>query len=466
MALACAYRAFQAPAELLIYPACILFVAVSAWCFWSWRRLCGEFPDPYILFLLATILFNGGQAILEVGHANPNGLLGNSFSSESLLNTLFFTTAGVLSLHLGALLSFAVARKKVETHSTAPVVKNHLRASRLIGLLMIAVSLLPWVTALRQATDAVMSYGYFVGLFQQNAATGLGGTPNVLGMFLLPGAFFLLAGSRRQRFGRWLGLATIGAYSAAHLFLGSRAPAIAALAACLWLYDRSVYPVRKIVLVGVTAVVLVMVPVVAAVRNLDAGRRSVDTVLGAFSLTRNPAVSTISEMGTSMSAVAYTIDLVPAARGYDMGKSYMFALLTVFPNLFWDVHPIVAHGLLGNWLIWTVDPARAAEGGGLGFSFLAEAYLNFGWYGAPLALAVIGFLVGILAKWTRGSDDAARLAAIATILSFTLILARGESASVVRGVIWYSLLPLLAVRALSRVRRHCVVRWQIQSRSS
>lgn len=150
-------------------------------------------------------------------------------------------------------------------------------------------------------------------------------------------------------------------------------------------------------------------------------------------------------MGGSMQTVTYTIELVPGTRAYDMGDSYYYAALTAVPNLFWRVNPGVARGLLSDWLIREVDPYTASVGGGLGYSFIAEAYLNFGWWGVPLVLGLIGLLFGGLVLWAGRSGDIARLATVASFASFFLFFARGEAALVVRGLVWYAILPYLAI---------------------
>ena len=66
------------------------------------------------------------------------------------------------------------------------------------------------------------------------------------------------------------------------------------------------------------------------------------------------------------------------------------------PNLFWDIHPTIARGLACDWITETVDPFADLVGGGLGYSFIAEAYLNFGWFGVPIVTGIIGFLFGNL----------------------------------------------------------------------
>ena len=98
--------------------------------------------------------------------------------------------------------------------------------------------------------------------------------------------------------------------------------------------------------------------------------------------------------------------LVPESRPYDYGISYLYALTAIMPNIGWQVHPSVAHGLLSDWLIKTVDPVVARGGGGLGFSFIAEAYLNFGWFGGPVWLGVVGFILCWLFLKADGADPA------------------------------------------------------------
>ncbi len=153
-----------------------------------------------------------------------------------------------------------------------------------------------------------------------------------------------------------------------------------------------------------------------------------------------------------MQTIAYTIELVPKFREFQWGADYLYALFTVVPNLFWKLHPTVDRGLAGLWLAWAVRPEFAAIGGGLGYSFIAEAYLNFGWFGAPIALGVIGFLFAKFTLWAAKSKEPDRMAAVASFISFFLFFARAESGVMVRSVVWYSWFPYLSVCLLSRLR--------------
>src|ERR1017187_8886241 len=98
------------------------------------------------------------------------------------------------------------------------------------------------------------------------------------------------------------------------------------------------------------------------------------------------------------------------SRPFDGGVSYLYAALAGFPNVAWSIHPTTAHGTLSAWLVYTVMPYAAANGCGLGYSFIAEAYENFGWIGVPLVLLVTGWIAGRLSEAVRGRSDPASLA--------------------------------------------------------
>jgi len=89
-----------------------------------------------------------------------------------------------------------------------------------------------------------------------------------------------------------------------------------------------------------------------------------------------------------------------------------------------------------------VDRVTALSGGGLGFSFIAEAYLNFGAFGGPVLLGFTGFALAWLFLKADG-DDPAKHAFAASFLAFLFVFARGESAIVVRGLVWYAVIPYL-----------------------
>jgi hypothetical protein len=180
---------------------------------------------------------------------------------------------------------------------------------------------------------------------------------------------------------------------------------------------------------------------------------SLDHLVETYSSIENPAVASIHEMGGSMMTISHTMDLVPAEHGFEQGEGYFYAFLTLVPNFFWDKHPSIARMIPSEWLIWQVDPYTAQEGGSLGYSFVAEAYLNFGWLGLPAVMLLHGWLLCRAVYWgeTPGRPD--RAAALAAGACFAVFYVRAELAVILRGVVWYAGFPYFAVLVLTEAQQ-------------
>jgi hypothetical protein len=216
-----------------------------------------------------------------------------------------------------------------------------------------------------------------------------------------------------------------------------------------WTYHRTVRRIPKTLILVAGLAALLLFPLVKETRDTGGRwRLSLKEQYETLTNIENPVAETFSEMGNSLVTVTHTLSLVPAVREFDGGVSYLYSLVAIVPNLGWEVHPSVAHGLLSDWLVKTVEPMVAASGGGLGYSFIAEAYLNFGWFGAPIWLGLIGyFLMRLFLQTDTG--DPARQAMVASFFSFFLVFSRGEAAIVVRGLVWYACLPYLLAAILT-----------------
>jgi oligosaccharide repeat unit polymerase len=435
--------------ETVIYFYSVLLVLLFMWSLWSWKLVTRSLFDPYVLFFISVTLFNAGQVILEVFNLNEGGILKGMFPPGTLLKTLFLVLIGIGLLHSGAMLGALTKRSEHKYPKKYNNGVSSTQAVRWVGWFFLFISLVPAFIIIRDNITVVMEAGYSA-LFQQKSITSFEAAPRVLATFLVPATLFLLAGSEGRKSLVWVSTIIIINYTLVFFFMGSRAWAAMPLIAYLWLRHRIIRPIRVPVLLSIAIFLLFFIfPIVREVRNLPGEERvSFDFLAKTFSLTENPLIGTISEIGGSMRTIAHTIELVPSVRSFDMGVGYLYSLFTILPNLFWDVHPTVARGLAGDWLTWTVEPVTAFLGGGVGFSCFAEAYLNFGWIGILVIPFLIGYSLSKFVLWAVTSGDPAKLAMIASFLAFILFYARGESAYTVRPLVWYSLLPFFCVYLL------------------
>jgi oligosaccharide repeat unit polymerase len=440
--------------EGLIYPSSVVLVALFIWELWSWKKLTGRLFDPYSVFLIAATVFNGGQAVLEALCLNEQGILADKFSPQTIFNALALVIFGLASLHLGALISATKRTARMPQTDEPPKTTWPLENIRLVGWVLLVISLPAAVFLFRDAIGVVLAGGYSA-LYETDAATGLDAGPRVLASLLVPAALFLLVGGKGTRTSIIVSAIVLLGYAVIQLFLGYRYHAMMPIVAYVWLWHRCIRRIPFPALLTAGAIVLfVIFPVVGLIRNTSgAERMSMRYLQQAFTSVDNPGIAAVSEMGGSMATVAYTLDLVPDDRDYDMGASYFYAALTLFPNLFWDIHPSIAHGTASNWLIWEVNPYNARRGGGLGYSIIAEAFLNFGWWGTPLVLGLIGFFYGKFVLWGERSFDPAKLATVACFFAFFTLIARGESALVTRPLVWYVLGPYALIQILAAWRK-------------
>jgi hypothetical protein len=199
---------------------------------------------------------------------------------------------------------------------------------------------------------------------------------------------------------------------------------------------------------AVAAVLLLVVfPAIREFRTAAGPERgSLSFFKEAYLSIENPAIATLDELGGTARTVADTVSLVPAVRPFDGGATYGYALLTLAPNAFWDIHPTIARGTASSWLMWTVDPLGAAAGGGIGFSPIAEGYLNAGIIGIALSMLLMGIWLARLDAWAAASP--ARIATVAALLAFILRWPRDESASMLRPMFWFCFAPYLLVMAI------------------
>lgn len=474
---------------------CHLFVGLVIWFFGSWYMTTKRLFDPYLLFLLSAVIFNGGQIILEVFHLNENGFLDNRFPLSESLQVVYMVILGLSAVHFGAILCVVLDLQKnyvpkfsgfSDRHSAIVHAKTALEPSftseitlyypsriklpapakiiasippsiaLLVGQIFLYLSIIPVVVTVLGAVELAKSGGYG-SLFEQQAATGFAASAAVMADFIFPGVFLVITGGQRKPYLRIFAVVYLFAYTCAKLTIGSRGAAIMPLLAMLWLWDVVVRPIPRTLLAGVAAVFLLVVfPVVGATRNevIGVDLFSIEFLTKTLTSINNPLVASISEMGFSATAIGWTMELVPKVRPFDWGMSFLVSVLTLVPNVFTSGrHPALTmsgYDTPDNWLVGIIDPAFASQGGGLGFSFIAEAYLNFGWFGMIL-LGVIGFLFAKFVQWAVHDRDPVKMAIIAIFVSFFLIYPRASSQLVIRPLIWYCLFPYLWMQRINKL---------------
>jgi oligosaccharide repeat unit polymerase len=183
---------------------------------------------------------------------------------------------------------------------------------------------------------------------------------------------------------------------------------------------------------AVAAFLLVAVPVESIVREEPLNERSFLISLSGINILDGPA-----EMGSSIRPLIETVDLIGPAQ-YRHGKTYLVGLKGVLPNL----SPRWKPGLSGSvddlspslWITAVAEPWIYRHNGGLGFSAVAEPYMNFGPSGVVIFFFLLAFLLVQLERVSIRSSYA--LAGWALILGSLLWTTRNDFSGFFRPAAW------------------------------
>jgi hypothetical protein len=154
-------------------------------------------------------------------------------------------------------------------------------------------------------------------------------------------------------------------------------------------------------------------------------------------------------MGGSLEPLVHTLRFLEY-ENYRLGTTYWHAARRVLPNLSldWQGRTYIPLDELPptHWVTRWAAPWKHEHFGGLGFSGIAEPYMNFGLAG----VAAYFLLLGAVLVWADSFATSlpTRLALLASVLGPLLWTTRGSFDSFLRPAIW-GVLCVLAARVLA-----------------
>jgi oligosaccharide repeat unit polymerase len=429
-----------------LYFISLLQVAYFFWGAYSWYKVTRRLFDPYFLFLVTAFLFNAGDALLRVCFIPINDhkyFIRMGHSDDILLKTSLLTFISLISFHFGGLLStlYSSPHMMKEKHVQDPQsIAQNKNVCRRIGLGFILISIGPLIYLLHILLLVATSFGYSM-VFNLDAEGQIPQLPRLLAQFFMPGVLFFLVGSKGRPISEGISILFAIIYAGIYFIIGSRSTAAMPLAAFAWVWHSSIRPIRKNILIlsGILLLFIVF-PVIGIIRLKGFSSTSIANFIDAFLSLDNPVIAILDEMGSTSATISWTIDIVPATHDYYKGLTYLFAIFSTFPNIFWSAHPAIAWSP-ARMLVARIAPDAAALGCGFGYSFIAEAYLNFGWIFSQFFLIFLGYLLGRLTDWGTRQRNPARIAAMGSFTCFFLFAARGDSFLLARPLFWYTLFP-------------------------
>jgi oligosaccharide repeat unit polymerase len=257
------------------------------------------------------------------------------------------------------------------------------------------------------------------------------------------GLSIAVAGASRRRFRI---VAAAGAvWLIILLYWGFRGPAlIAAIIVYIIAGKKGIQIPRWVSLVAAASFLLVL-PAIRTGRESPLNDRFSQISFKDFNILDSPV-----EMGMSIRPLVETIDLV-GPNDFRWGKTYWLGIEGIVPNLAlrWEASTTDSVENLppNHWITAMVDPWTYRNYGGMGFSAVAEPYMNFGVAGVILYFLFLAVFLMWLERLSISNSYA--LAAWALILGPLLWTTRNDFSNFFRPSVW-GLLTLVGVKLLSK----------------
>lgn len=349
--------------------------------------------DLFQIFIGLSFPFLFGGHLLTTLNIQPGGRapFRSVISRVSLINTSYFCCEALLCVFIG----YLIVNKKSYSMKTLREKKNTINNIQQkilfnMGAFFTIISFIPFINESIQAISMTFKRGYGYRIVEgAKEATSLSA---VISGFFLPSIFAMFISKSKKNI---IPTILIVIYFIIYTLQGSRIATFCYLSLFLYIYfinTESKYNVVK--LLPILVVFILVFPLISGTRSLTSSSSLSDALNDAFYniWNNNPLAVILNEAANTFNATAIVLDHCPNDYSHIHGISYICAFIYVLPNAF-----------TGNFLdrFSFADDTFAhylTKYGGIGSSFPAEAYYNFGWVGGLIFLVFIGIFWGWLCK--------------------------------------------------------------------
>lgn len=414
----------------------------------SWRLYTGTYFSLFTIYFVVFYLFTLGQSLLLALNIKFNIVNMLELEGEdSFFYAQLFTILCLCLFNFGGEIAF-VGRTTGKRNNKLNKYSYYLG---FVGKGLLYISIIPTILKLITLLRSFLSQsgGYTIAFGTLSGKTSFDKFFYFPEQFFIPALIMLIVCYRSEPLKRNMYSAVYVAYGLIYFFLGDRTGATSILLSYFWMDSFIFKKLKKqkkkpILFIFISIGLILSFPILGAIRN-SADRSFVSLVSALFDnqysiiylLTRS-----IELIGFSIFPLIKVMDLIPAFFPYRIGQSYFFASLAIFPNLFGGTHIAVQFAGLPAWLQSTLSLKY-----GPGFSIPAEAWYNFGWYGA-VAMIIFGYFFSkILAININKADERSSLSLFVMVCFFvsTITTPRREMLTIVRITEMSILIPLLLV---------------------
>lgn len=429
----------------------VLGIFLLVYCLLTWHQCSGKWFDLYTICLVFMFLFTYGQCFMwalgihsdtEIGKSWAYGV--GTITPQIVYKTQLLTLISILMFHCGCIWSYK-SEKKVRKKN---IQEREVESYYLFRASIIATSIstpLKYYVTLSNAINTRI-YGYGSNLYNPDVVNRQNNIVILLSMMYFPALVGLLISSNYNKWVIRFTYINIIIFSALSALSGSRGEWIYAITLLIYMHHvlyRKIN-IKRFLLYILLAIFIINIGYIIRVARLEG--MSMDAVRHAFLGESHPIRDTFFEMGGTM--IIPAIILRNGWGSYPYGNTYILALLGMFTEKGLS-YVIPGYSAVGGWF----SHSYLGLSFGAGFSFVAEALMNFGPYIGAVFIGFLGLLLGRFVSGEVKPDGSPISNFFSVSITYCIVRAiRNTSISGLKIFIFSTLLIYVIYFALKNVR--------------
>lgn len=414
----------------------------------SWIRVSGTILNYVTVFFSLTYLYYFGQILLKSCGLPISYYINidNTFSNVEICKTAYFILINILVLHASVIFFEGFLKKKeTRTRYVKTTYSKKDAAYTTTSLILLTISFICEVLVLfyKYKINIVSGYASALGSVY-NGAGAFSGIVRFLGSLFLPAVFAALVSTKGKKNTNIYVWVCYVLYLAIYFISGSRFDAVISLMGVVLLYHNYYKKIdlkKAIFICGIGIFVLVICSFMNNIRIVDSWgentsysavvKRAVE-----LSLNNNFLMDNLSVTGVQLLVVTTILKYCPSYIPFTYGIYYLGGLLRVIPNLFFgNNNPLITND------IDTIFSTYLTKTHGMGSSFVAEAYYNFGYLSVIMMVIFGGLMIFAMRKIDevrKGiNQNKILIGFIFYITSRSLFWIRSDTRMLLREIVFY-----------------------------
>lgn len=406
--------------------------------------------DCFSIFFVLAFFFMFSQHCLVILNCYPSDImiLSHRVSQSALYDTGFLVLESLILLNIGYLLVSKSQKNQLEISERSIDISR--KSIYYAGLYLFFISLIPTIMILSRNIYLTFTVGYGERMLNESyRVSGINNTLGILASFMVPALLALFISRNKEQ--KWI-VYIMAIYMLLYTLSGSRINTMILLVGVFYIQNTffSKINTRKIIKYSAAIFVLFFVfSLVSSVRSNINETSSLPKIVAESSkdiVENNVIIATLTEVGYTFLATATVIDKCPNPEPYQYGASYISGIAYIIPN-----------GLMGNIYnkIGSTDENFKrylnTYGSGIGSSFIAEAYWNFG-YGSLVLMIAFGFILGKLSlsvEEAMQNYDYSKIFLLMYAFITIVFYVRSDTRTFFRNFIWFGL-PFVVIATFIR----------------